>query len=70
MTKIIINIEDDNINHKDALWHVNEVIKSGFVSNNNTEYCYVTLFNKNIYVYAKKTKTGSFTFKVWRINEI
>lgn len=41
-----------------------EVIKQGKTSNNNTEYCYITIFNKDFVVDCRKTKTG-YRFNVY-----
>lgn len=46
-----------------------EVIKQGKISNNNTEYCYITTFNKELVVDCKKTKTG-YRFNVYNENKI
>lgn len=56
---------DDDTEAWDAMLKVSQVISSGLVSNNDTQYCYVTVFESGINVYADKTKSGTHTFKVW-----
>jgi hypothetical protein len=65
MSKIIITTHGD-VRVDQALMVVNEVVKDGFVSENNTQYCYLTTFLSGLKVYADKTKAGTWTFKVWK----
>ena len=66
MSKIIITIDDSKISDEDGIKYISEVIKGGLVSNENTQYCYVTTFISGVRVYAEKTKRGTFTFRVWK----
>ena len=64
MSKIIINA--DGVTDEMAVYLAGEVIKQGKISNANSQYCYVTVFNNGHKVYADKTKTGAYTFKIWK----
>ena len=64
MSKIIINAE--GVTDDMALHLVGDVIKQGKISNDNSQYCYVSIFNDGHRVYADKTKSGTYTFKVWK----
>lgn len=48
-----------------------ECIKQGKISNNNTEYCYVTIFGKEnkLYVSFRKSKSG-YRIDVYNENEL
>lgn len=63
--RIIINIED-GIPHFSAVVAVKKVIEQGFVSKNETQYCWLTSFFDGTTVWADKTKAGSFTFRVFK----
>ena len=60
--KIIIRY--DGVSDIDALMYVRQVVKKGRISNNNTQYCYCTMFNDAAEVYADRTKSGTDTFGV------
>jgi hypothetical protein len=64
VSKIIINA--DGVTDEMAVYLVGEVIKQGKVSNANSQYCYVSVFSDGHKVYADKTKSETFTFKVWK----
>ena len=69
MSIIRIKVKD-NIPDNVAIRLVKSVIDEGLVSNNNTQYCYVTRFKpvdegKKITVYCDKGKTGSHLFEVY-----
>lgn len=65
MSKITITY--DGMSDIEALSYVSSVIKQGKISNENTQYCYITKFrtDKGHTVYADKTKTGTFTFNIF-----
>lgn len=58
-SNIIIHIAD-GINNYDALAYIQEVIRSGRISNNDS-YCSVTTFKDGVIVYADKKKSDIFT---------
>jgi len=64
MGKIIINSEC--IDDSSALTYVLKVILQGKISNEGTQYCYITQFESGHKVYADKTKSGTYTFRVWK----
>ena len=70
MSIIRIKVKD-NIPDSLAVKLVWSVISKGLVSNNNTQYCYVTRFEpvaencKVVTVYCDKGKTGSHLFEVY-----
>jgi len=70
---IICNYTPNKINDLDLFHYVNECIKQGKISNNNTEYCYVTTFGygteNRIVVSMQKTKYG-YRIAVYNENEI
>ena len=66
MSKIIINA--DGVSEAVAFAYVLRVIEGGKVSNNNEQYCYITKFWNGHTVYADKTKTGTYTFRVYKSN--
>ena len=49
----------------DYLFYVQEVMKEGFISENNACYCSLTLFCGGVRVSCEKTKSG-FSFRVWK----
>ena len=59
---IIYNYTPNKITDLDLFYYVNECIKQGKISNDNTEYCYVTPFGygteNRIVVSMQKTKYG------------
>lgn len=61
MNKIIIHHDMSDLQ---AAYYAMEVIKGGKVSNNGTQYCYLTRFNNGVSVYADVTRTGVPTFRV------
>ena len=61
--KFTVTITDDT-EEWNAILKVSQVISDGLVSNNNTQYCYVTVFSNGIHVYADRTKSGIHTFRV------
>ena len=63
MSKIIINSE--NISDAESLVYTLKVINEGKISKNNSQYCFITTFESGIKVYANKTKTGTYTFRIW-----
>lgn len=74
MRKIIVRIDSDTITPQQALMYVAKVIEGGRVSNYGTEYCGVTRFNREDYVYAKRSRfisdtDTSDTFVVWKEKE-
>ena len=64
MSKIIINSE--NISDAESLVYTLKVINEGKISKNNSQYCFITTFESGIKVYANKTKTGTYTFRIWK----
>ena len=64
MNRLIINYE--NISIEDAISYTEAVIHNGKISNNNTQYCYATVFKDNVVVYAYVTKTGNYAFTVFK----
>ena len=68
MSIIRIKVKD-GIPDSVAISFVANVIADGFVSNNNTQYCYVTRFKKQgektIMVYCDKGKSGAHLFQVY-----
>ena len=64
MSKIIINSE--NISDAESLVYTLKVINEGKISKNNSQYCFLTTFESGIKVYANKTKTGTYTFRIWK----
>lgn len=69
MSIIRIKVKD-NIPDSLAVRLVWSVISDGFVSNNNTQYCYVSRFTqegqKDIIVYCDKGKSGAHLFQVYK----
>lgn len=65
MGRIIINHKDD-ITPYDATLYVNEVMKMGRVSKDNTSFCFCTRFKDETIVIADTTKTGTDTFLIYR----
>jgi hypothetical protein len=63
-----ITITSEGITDKEALHYVLSVVDDGFVSNDNTQYCFMTSFTDGAKVYADKTKSGTHTFRVWKTN--
>jgi len=66
MSKIIIHC--DNVDDVTALSYVLAVIDNGKISNNNTQYSYITSYVSGHVVYADKTKSGTFKFRVHNSN--
>lgn len=60
MTDILIH-KADNISDRDALSHIQAVIREGRISDNGRCYCYVTTFSDGFIVYASKKKADIFT---------
>lgn len=58
-SNIIIH-KDDCISDYNALEYIQEVIRSGRISNNGS-YCSVTTFKDGVIVYADKKKSDIFT---------
>jgi hypothetical protein len=64
MKKIIIHI-DDAISDTEAIRLVLDVIEEGRISNQNSQYCYITQFASGPSVYADRhPKTGTDVFRV------
>jgi len=65
MKRIIINY-DDKMKEIDVVNFVKEVISSGRISGSKEkkQFCYATVFNKKIGVYAKINKNLTDTFLV------
>lgn len=57
MGKIIIENKSD-LSMLDAIHYVEEVIKKGRISNNNTQYSYATLFVNGIVISATRNKNS------------
>lgn len=55
---IIYNHTPNDINDSRLFSLIYLVISNGKLSNNNTEYCYVTTFKNNDSVWFRKTKSG------------
>jgi hypothetical protein len=64
MSKIIVTT--DGVTDQEALYYALKVVNDGFVSNDNTQYCFLTTFKNGARVYADKTKSGTHTFRVWK----
>lgn len=64
MGNIIIKNKSHRIDDVLALWYVQQVIEEGRVSDTGTAYCYLTVFNTNIVVNAKRNKKSD-TFLVY-----
>jgi len=59
--KIIIK-NNSSLSDEDALYFVLKVVKGGKVSNNNTQYCYISLVKTKtteIQIYCDETKSGT-----------
>lgn len=63
--KFNITIQD-GIDDLLAVTLLEEVIRQGKISNDNTQYCYVTTWTTGHIVYADKTRTGNYTFRISR----
>lgn len=61
--KISINI-NDCLSDEIAVDSVLKVIQEGKISNNGTQYCFVSIIDKSFYVYANLTKKGNYSFTV------
>ena len=61
MNKIIIHHDIDDLQ---ATYYVMEVIRQGKISEDDTQYCYITTFNNGVAVHADLTKTGTPVFHV------
>ena len=61
MNKIIIHHDMTDLQ---AVYYAMKVIQEGKVSNNDTQYCYMTRFTNGVSVYADVTRTGVPTFRV------
>ena len=59
-SKIIISIQDDNINQLDALEYVKAVMSLGRVSGDGMSYCYCSKFVDGTVVLAYKKKSDIF----------
>ena len=68
MSIIRIKVKD-NIPDSLAVKLVWSVVSDGFVSNNNTQYCYISRLKqegqKDIIVYCEKGKSGTHLFQVY-----
>lgn len=68
---IIYNHTPNQINDLQLFELVYDTIKQGYLSNNETEYCYLTIFgkeNRNV-VSTRKTKTG-YRFDIYNDNKM
>jgi len=61
--KIIVH-HDEQLTASQALMYAREVTKIGFVSKDDTQFCFVTTFHSGITVFTDKTKTGTHVFRV------
>lgn len=66
MSKIIIHC--GNVDDSTALTYALKVINQGKISNENTQYCYITRFESGHVVFADKSKVGTYTFRVHNSN--
>lgn len=62
--KIIIENKSEKADDETALERVSKVISEGRVSNNNKQYCYLTVFDDGICVSASLNKESD-KFVVW-----
>jgi hypothetical protein len=67
MSKLIINV-DDSMSDEDALKYISSVVGDGKVSGNGkaAQYCYHTAWPSGVHVSCMKTRTGSFSFSVYK----
>ena len=67
MNKIIIHHDMTDLQ---AVYYAMKVIQDGKVSNNDTQYCYMSRFTNGVSVYADVTRTGVPTFRVMAAPEV
>ena len=67
MSKLIINV-DDSMSDEDALKYVSRVVGDGKVSGAGkaSQYCYHTSWPSGVHVSCMLTRTGSFSFSVYK----
>jgi len=59
--KIIIT-NDTNLSDAEALSRVLRIVQDGRVSADGSRYCFLTLWNDDVVIYADLTRTGTDTF--------
>lgn len=74
MSKIIIDNRSADISDDEAVRYVQSVMAEGKCSNYGKQYCYATVFTERTtgartMVSSSLTKTGTSTFRVYRIKE-
>ena len=63
--RLIINIRDKTVDDQLAVSAVLAVIQQGKISNNDTQYCYVTRISNGLAVCADRNKNGNDVFNVY-----